>query len=88
MWITERGIVSSIELSISCTDCVRRSTPDCQDCLVTFVLGDQPEELSLSAELADAAVMLSSQGMIPRLKFHRVAAQGSARPVPSVGTGS
>lgn len=69
---TERGIVSGIELSISCTDCVRRSTPDCEDCLVTFVLGDQPEELTLSPELADVAGLLSSQGMIPRLKFHRV----------------
>jgi hypothetical protein len=72
----KRGIVSDIELSISCTDCVRRSTPDCEDCLVTFVLGDQPEELTLSSELADVAGLLSSQGMIPRLKFHRVAPGG------------
>ena len=73
MCLIERGIVSGIELSISCVECVRRSTPDCEDCLVTFVLGDQPEELTLSPELADAAIMLSSQGMIPRLKFRRVA---------------
>ncbi len=70
------GIVSGIELSISCTDCVRRSTPDCEDCLVTFVLGDEPEELTMSSELADVAVLLSSQGMIPRLKFHRVTPEG------------
>lgn len=68
--------MSEIELSISCTECVRRSTPDCQDCLVTFVLGDQPDELTLSTELADAAGLLSSQGMIPRLKFHRVTSEG------------
>jgi hypothetical protein len=76
MCATERGIVSGIELSISCSDCVRRSTPDCEDCLVTFVLGDQPEELTLSPELADAAGLLSSQGMIPRLKFRRVSSEG------------
>ena len=64
--------MSDIELSISCSDCERRSTPDCEDCLVTFVLGDQPEELTLSTELADVASLLSSHGMIPRLKFHRV----------------
>ena len=64
--------MSGIELSISCRDCVRRSTPDCEDCLVTFVLGDQPEELTLSPELADVAGLLSSQGMIPRLRFQRV----------------
>ncbi len=68
--------MSGIELSISCTDCVRRSTPDCEDCLVTFVLGDEPEELTMSSELADVAVLLSSQGMIPRLKFHRVTPEG------------
>ena len=76
MSLTERGIVSGIELSISCTDCVRRSTPDCEDCLVSFVLGDQPEELTLNSELAVVAGLLSSQGMIPRLKFHRVATEG------------
>ncbi len=65
--------MSGSELSISCTDCVRRSTPDCEDCLVTFVLGDLPEKLTMSSEFADAAGLLSSQGMIPRLKFHRVA---------------
>jgi hypothetical protein len=76
MFSTERGIVSGIELSISCTECVRRSTPDCEDCLVTFVLGDQPEELTLSPQLADAVGMLSSQGMIPRLKFRSVTTEG------------
>lgn len=64
--------MSEIELSISCAECVRRSTPDCEDCLVTFVIGERPEELSLSPELADVAGLLSSQGLVPRLKFHRV----------------
>ena len=40
---------------------------------MTFVLGDLPEKLTMSSEFADAAGLLSSQGMIPRLKFHRVA---------------
>ena len=75
MRITERGIVSSVELSIRCSDCVRRYTPDCEDCLVTFVLGDEPEELTLSPQLADAAGLLTSQGMIPRLKYRRVASE-------------
>jgi hypothetical protein len=54
---------------------VRRYTPDCEDCLVTFVLGDEPEELTLSPQLADAAGLLTSQGMIPRLKYRRVASE-------------
>ena len=63
--------MSEIELSISCTDCVRRSTPDCSDCLVSFVLGGEPSALELTTEMADVAVLLNAQGMIPRLKFHR-----------------
>lgn len=63
--------MSEIELSISCADCVRRSTPDCSDCLVSFVLGGEPSSLALTAEMADVAVLLNAQGMIPRLKFHR-----------------
>ena len=71
MSLTERGIVSGVELSISCIDCVQRSTPECGDCLVSFVLGDEPEELTLSPQLAGVAGLLSSQGMIPQLRFQR-----------------
>ena len=60
-----------IELSISCTQCVRRSTPDCSDCLVSFVLGGTPEELVMSASDVDVVELFSAQGMIPRLKFQR-----------------
>ena len=61
-----------IELSISCTDCIRRSTPDCSECLVSYVLGGEPEVLEMTAEEADVATLLSSQGMIPRPKFRRL----------------
>ena len=40
---------NEIELSISCNDCVRRGTPDCADCLVSFVLGEEPDELVMTA---------------------------------------
>ena len=65
--------MSEIELSISCTDCVRRSTPDCSDCLVSFVLGREPSSLELTTEEADVAVLLNAQGLVPRLKFQRQA---------------
>jgi hypothetical protein len=71
--------VSSIELSISCTECVRRGTSDCDDCLVSFVLGDEPDELTMSTQEADVAGLLASQGMIPRLKFRRVSTGGYSR---------
>ena len=61
-----------IEISISCTECVRRSTPDCADCLVSFVLGGTPDELVMSTSDVDVAELFSAQGLIPRLKFqHR-----------------
>jgi len=65
---------NEIELSISCNDCVRRGTPDCADCLVSFVLGVEPDELVMTAEEADVVQLFTSQGMMPRLKFqHRSA---------------
>lgn len=61
-----------IELSISCNDCVRRGTPDCADCLVSFVLGEEPGELVMTSSDADVVQLFTAQGMIPRLKFqHR-----------------
>lgn len=61
---------SEIEISISCGDCVRRGTPDCQDCLVTHVLGGTPEELVMTAEDVDVVQLFTAQGMLPRLRFH------------------
>jgi hypothetical protein len=57
------------ELSISCSDCVRRSTPDCEDCLVSFVLGEDPGQLAMTSEDARVVELFSAQGMIPRLRF-------------------
>lgn len=61
---------NGIELSISCNDCVRRGTPDCDDCLVSFVLGEAPDGLVMTPLDAQVAQLFTSQGMIPRLKFH------------------
>lgn len=60
---------SEIELSISCNDCVRRGTPDCADCLVSFVIGEVPEELTMTSADADIVQLFSAQGLLPRLKF-------------------
>jgi len=61
----------SIEISISCNDCVRRSTPDCADCLVSFVMGGPPQALELTEGDAEVIQLFTSQGMMPRLKFHQ-----------------
>lgn len=61
-----------IEVSISCHDCVRRGTPDCSDCLVTFVLGEEPEALVLTEAEAQVVDLFTSEGLVPTLKFDRV----------------
>jgi hypothetical protein len=61
-----------IELSISCNDCVRRGTSDCDDCLVTFVLGETPDEMVLSEDDADVVELLTAEGLLPTLKFNPV----------------
>jgi hypothetical protein len=58
-----------LSVSVSCDDCVRHSTPECEDCLVSFVLGDTPDHLSLSEEMAVAASVLVSEGLLPELKY-------------------
>ena len=58
-----------IELSISCDSCVRRGTPDCSDCLVTHVLGEEPGQLELGAASARAADLLVAEGLVPRLRY-------------------
>lgn len=64
--------MAEIELSISCTDCVRRGTPDCEDCLVSFVLGGPPDALEMTSDDADVVALLTAQGMLPRLRYaHR-----------------
>ncbi len=60
-----------IELSISCQDCVRRATPDCTDCLVSHVLGAQPDHLELTSSDVDAAELFAAEGLIPHLRFVR-----------------
>ena len=67
-----REMTNDIELSISCNDCVRRGTPDCSDCLVSFVLGETPDELIMPSRDAEVVQLFTAQGMMPRLKFqHR-----------------
>jgi hypothetical protein len=67
-----REMTNDIEFSISCHDCVRRGTPDCADCLVSFVLGETPDELIMTARDAEVVQLFTARGMMPRLKFqHR-----------------
>jgi hypothetical protein len=67
------SMTKEIELSISCGDCVRRGTPDCSDCLVTFVLGGEPDALNLTEDEVQVVQLFTAEGLVPTLKFHPVA---------------
>ena len=60
---------SDVEISISCECCVRRGTPDCTDCLVSFVVGSTPEEFTLTSDEAAVVRLLSREGLVPRLRY-------------------
>jgi len=66
---------NSIELSISCNDCVRRGTPDCGDCLVSFVIGETPDGLVMTGRDAEVVELFNAQGLVPRLRYHPVTPQ-------------
>jgi hypothetical protein len=68
---------NGVEISISCADCIRRGTPDCSDCLVSYVVGETPESLVMSERDAQVVELFTSQGMIPRLRFNERSAKPS-----------
>jgi hypothetical protein len=56
-------------ISISCDDCALQGTDACQDCLVSFVLGREPDDaVVVDVEEARAMRMLSRAGLVPRLR--------------------
>jgi hypothetical protein len=61
--------MDGIELSISCDTCVRRDTPHCEDCLVTFVLGEEPGELTVTPMEAEVIELFTAEGMLPTLRY-------------------
>ncbi len=52
---------------IDCEECAMRATSACDDCVVTFLLGDTPVDLSDSH--TEAIHNLSEQGLVPRLRL-------------------
>ena len=52
---------------IDCEECAMRATSACDDCVVTFLLGDTP--VDLSENHTEAIHNLSEQGLVPRLRL-------------------
>lgn len=62
-------VSDDIEVAISCRECVRRSTPDCEDCLVSFVLGETPEKMTLTHSEAHVLELFHREGLVPSLRY-------------------
>ena len=57
-------------ISLSCDDCQLQHTTACDDCLVSFVLGRDPEDaVVIEADEARAMRLLSGAGLVPELRF-------------------
>lgn len=61
-------------LSISCDDCSMQCSSACDDCVVTFLLRDAPDEaehdtLVLDLEQVRVVRMFGDAGLVPDLKY-------------------
>ena len=57
-------------IAISCDDCILQGTDACDDCLVSFVLGRDPDDaVVIDAEEARTVRMLAKAGLVPSLRF-------------------
>jgi hypothetical protein len=57
-------------LTIDCDCCSLRATTACDDCVVTFLLGREPDDaVVIDADEARAMRMLERAGLVPTLRF-------------------
>ncbi|HMK99319.1 MAG TPA: hypothetical protein VK428_03945 [Acidimicrobiales bacterium] len=62
--------MDSSTVSISCDECRLQDSDACDDCLVSFVLGRDPEDaLIIDVEEARAMRQLADAGLVPSLRF-------------------
>ena len=60
-------------ISISCDDCELQHTDACDDCLVSFVLGREPDDaVVVDVDEARAMRMLTRAGLVPALRHSGV----------------
>jgi hypothetical protein len=57
-------------LTIDCDRCSLRDTDACDDCVVTFLLGREPEDaVVIDVDEARAIRMLERAGLVPTLRY-------------------
>jgi len=63
-------------LTIDCADCTHRHTDVCDDCVVSFIVGREPEDaLVVDADEARAVRLLERAGLVPGVR-HEARASG------------
>jgi hypothetical protein len=61
-------------LTIDCVRCTLQGTDACSDCVVTFLLGREPDDaVVIDADEARAMRMLERAGLVPSLRFNTTA---------------
>jgi hypothetical protein len=59
-------------LTIDCDDCSFQGTDACEDCVVTFILGREPDDaVVIDAAEHRAVRLLAEAGLLPDLRHRR-----------------
>ena len=59
----------SRSLTISCSDCEMQGTDACEDCVVSFIVGREPDDaVVIDAAEVRAVRLLVSAGLVPGLR--------------------
>ncbi|MBW3601880.1 MAG: hypothetical protein KY434_04165 [Actinobacteria bacterium] len=59
-------------ITIDCGECVMEGTSACDDCVVTFLCGRDPDEaVIIDVAEARAVRMLAAAGLVPELRHKR-----------------
>jgi len=57
-------------ITVECSSCAMQGTDTCDDCVVTFLLGREPDDaVVIDADEARAMRMLEQSGLLPSLRF-------------------
>jgi len=66
---SDRPAVDSEAFTIDCAECMHRETDVCDDCVVSFIVGRQPEDaVVVDADEARAVRMLEQAGLVPGVR--------------------
>jgi len=73
---TDAGPGDGGSLTIDCAECAHRHTDVCDDCVVSFIVGREPEDaLVVDADEARAVRLLERAGLVPGVR-HEARASG------------